>query len=144
MTGGQVSGLCPKRRLAASVMLAALFTLGLIMANRITACGCSVPKGSKCQHEQQRQATRQKANDAARGTPAERGYDKDWWRLRAAFLKAHPTCCVCGAKATHVDHIKSVKEAPHLRLVPTNLRSMCGPCHSRRTARDQSQAWGRR
>lgn len=116
------------------------------MPNRITACGCSVPKGMKCQHEQARQATRQKANDEARGTPAERGYDKDWWRLRHAFLQTNPICCVpsCGAKATHVDHIKSIKEAPHLRLVPSNLRSMCGPCHSRRTARDQSQAWGKK
>ncbi|WP_457660950.1 HNH endonuclease signature motif containing protein [Sinorhizobium medicae] len=116
------------------------------MANRITACGCSVPKGTKCAHEQTRTTARQKANDVARGTAAERGYDKDWWRLRHAFLQAHPTCCVpgCEAKATHVDHIKSIRDAPRLRLVESNLRSMCLPCHSRRTARDQSQNWGRK
>lgn len=116
------------------------------MANRITACGCSVPKGSKCKHEERRQQARQRTNDEARGTPAERGYDKDWYRLRHAFLQANPICCIpsCGAKATHVDHIKTIKEAPHLRLDPRNLRSMCGPCHSRRTARDQSQAWGKK
>lgn len=114
------------------------------MVNRITACGCSVPKGTKCPHEQGRTKQRQAANDEARGTPESRGYDKDWFRLRHHFLKAHPTCCVCGTKASHVDHIKSIREAPHLRLVESNLRSMCGPCHSRRTARDQSQNWGKR
>lgn len=113
------------------------------MANRITACGCSVPKGQRCAHEQARITQRQALNDAARGTPAERGYDKDWYRVRHAYLQANPTCVVCSAKATHVDHVVSVRDAPHRRLDPTNLRSMCGPCHSRRTARDQSQAWGR-
>ncbi|MBD8650810.1 HNH endonuclease [Rhizobium sp. CFBP 13726] len=103
-----------------------------------------MPKGAKCPHEQARVVPTQKRNDEVRGTPESRGYDKDWWRLRHAFLKAHPTCCVCGAKATHVDHIKSIREAPHLRLAEGNLRAMCGPCHSRRTARDQSQAWGKR
>ena len=114
------------------------------MVNRITVCGCSVPKGTKCPHEQARATANQRRNDEARGTPEQRGYDKDWWRVRAAMLKAQPTCCVCGEKATHVDHIKSVREAPNLRLVESNLRSMCGPCHSRRTARDQSQNWGKK
>ncbi|WP_410000518.1 hypothetical protein [Mesorhizobium sp. SP-1A] len=35
-----------------------------------------------------------------------------------------------------------MRERPDLRLAESNLRSMCGPCHSARTARDQSQAWG--
>jgi len=113
------------------------------MPNRICPCGFSVPKGAKCPCQKRRATERQKIADAARGTPAQRGYDKEWYQLRHAFLQRHPLCCVCGAKATHVDHIVSVREAPHRRLDPTNLRSMCGPCHSRRTARDQSQAWGR-
>lgn len=114
------------------------------MVNRITACGCSVPKGSKCKHEQARTTARQKANDAERGSAASRGYDAEWSKLRFRFLHHNPHCCVCGAKASHVDHKKSVREAPHLRLEWSNLRSMCGPCHSRRTARDQSEAWGRK
>src|SRR4051794_30730804 len=113
------------------------------MPNIICPCGFSVPKGSKCDCRLKAAATRQAENDNARGTPAERGYDKDWFRLRYAFLKAHPTCCVCGAASTHVDHVKSIREAPHLRLIESNLRAMCLPCHSRRTARDQSAAWGR-
>lgn len=112
------------------------------MVNRITSCGCSVPKGQRCQHEQARTTARQAANDAERGSAANRGYDAAWSKLRFRFLHHNPACCVCGAKATVVDHIRSIKDAPHLRLVESNLRPMCHPCHSRRTARDQSQAWG--
>jgi len=114
------------------------------MANRITACGCSVPKGTKCQHEQARATERQRTNDAQRGSAASRGYDADWSKVRFRHLHHHPTCVVCGAKGSHVDHIQSVRDAPHRRLDPSNLRTMCSPCHSRRTARDQSAAWGRR
>jgi 5-methylcytosine-specific restriction endonuclease McrA len=114
------------------------------MVKVICPCGFSVPKGTKCDCRAKRAADRQKANDAARGTAAERGYDKEWSVLRFRFLHHNPDCVVCGAKASHVDHIKSVREAPNLRLEWSNLRSMCGPCHSRRTARDQSQAWGRK
>jgi len=114
------------------------------MPNRITSCGCSVPKGTKCTHEQARATARQKANDLERGTAASRGYDKDWSKLRFRFLHHNPNCVVCGAPATHVDHVKSVREAPHLRLEWSNLRAMCAPCHSRRTATDQSQNWGKK
>lgn len=112
------------------------------MPNVICPCGYSVPKGTKCDCRAKRSKERQQANDAARGSAASRGYDAEWSKVRFRFLHHNPDCCVCGAKATHVDHIKSVREAPHLRLVESNLRSMCGPCHSRRTAKDQSQAWG--
>lgn len=114
------------------------------MVNRITPCGCSVPKGTKCVHEQARVTARQKANDEQRGPSSARGYDKEWSKLRFRFLHHNPLCIVCGAKATHVDHIQSVRDRPDLRLEPSNLRSMCASCHSRRTARDQSQNWGRK
>ncbi len=113
------------------------------MPNVICPCGYSVPKGTKCDCRQ-KASTARKANDESHGSAASRGYDKDWFRLRASFLAANPICCVCGSRASHVDHIKSVREAPLLRLATSNLRSICGPCHSRRTARDQSQAWGKK
>lgn len=50
------------------------------MVNTICPCGFSVPKGTKCDCRQKAATRRQAANDAARGTPAERGYDKDWYR----------------------------------------------------------------
>lgn len=110
--------------------------------NRICPCGFSVPKGTPCSCQTQRAKQRQDAYDAKRGNSAARGYDADWSKLRFQYLHHHPQCVVCGAKATHVDHIQSVREAPQLRLVESNLRSMCASCHSRRTAKDQSAKWG--
>ncbi|WP_448192718.1 HNH endonuclease signature motif containing protein [Azospirillum sp. sgz301742] len=74
-----------------------------------------------------------------RGTARQRGYDRDWERVRAEFVKANPVCCVpdCGKPTTDVDHIVSVREAPHRRLDPTNFRPFCHAHHSQRTARDQ-------
>ena len=85
---------------------------------------------------------RDRAYDRQRPSPTERGYDKHWWPLRAAFLQAHPICSVvgCGRLAQEVDHIMSIRERPALRLAWSNLRAMCKSCHSRRTARDQGFA----
>lgn len=83
-----------------------------------------------------------------RGTRQQRGYDAAWQRVRLAHLAAEPLCRFCKrmgriTAATEVDHIVSIREAPHLRLEDSNLRSLCKPCHSRRTARDQGFARGR-
>ncbi len=83
---------------------------------------------------------RKKALDAARPSAAARGYDKDWRRVRGAFLKANPNCCECGQPATDADHVHSVRERPDLRLVWSNLRPYCHAHHSSRTARDQGFA----
>ncbi|WP_244396197.1 HNH endonuclease [Afipia carboxidovorans] len=34
-----------------------------------------------------------------------------------------------------MDHIESIRRAPHRRLDVTNLQSMCAVCHGRKTAR---------
>lgn len=70
-----------------------------------------------------------------RPSAASRGYDHRWRILRAAYLRAHPTCVTCGAPATDVDHIDGRGPAGDNRW--TNLRALCHPCHSRRTAVDQ-------
>jgi 5-methylcytosine-specific restriction endonuclease McrA len=72
-------------------------------------------------------------------------YDGAWRRLRAAFLAANPTCAAegCGKPSTDVDHVQSVRSAPHMRLDPNNLRAFCHACHSRRTALEQG-GWARR
>ena len=58
-----------------------------------------------------------------------RGYDAAWHKLRNAYLKAHPQCELCGAKATMVHHVISVEAMPELRLSWDNLQSMCRLCH---------------
>ena len=96
------------------------------------------------------EAARKEA-DAARGTARQRGYDAAWEKLRAAHLAQHPVCeavlddgQVCGsADRPNVDHRQPVRFAPERRLDPTNLRTLCHRCHSRRTAREQSRL-GRR
>jgi 5-methylcytosine-specific restriction enzyme A len=77
--------------------------------------------------------------DKQRGTPTERGYDADWRKLRASWLREHPLCEPCQKRglvvpASHVDHVQSIREAPERRLDPTNLRSCCASCHMSKTA----------
>ena len=108
------------------------------------APGCpELTNGGRCPaHRRARNA----AMDARRGSPAERGYDRAWRRLRRLKLAAAPWCeirthcaklSILERLATEVDHIESVRERPDLRLVWSNLRSACKRCHSARTMRDQ-------
>jgi hypothetical protein len=60
-------------------------------------------------------------------------YDRAWKRLRRAHLARQPSCVRCGAPGLDVDHIVSVRQAPHRRLDPTNLQTLCHGCHSRVT-----------
>jgi 5-methylcytosine-specific restriction protein A len=75
-----------------------------------------------------------KMEDRARGNRHTRGYDAGWVKLRAAHLAKHPACAVCGTTAgVDVDHVQSIREAPHRRLDPTNLRTLCRLHHNRKT-----------
>ena len=77
-----------------------------------------------------------------RQSAAMRGYDRHWIRLRAMFIRAHPLCVECEKKgvlepAREVDHIKAFHGPDDpLRLDWENLQSLCKPCHSRKTARE--------
>ncbi|PLU38048.1 hypothetical protein BMJ27_07470 [Sinorhizobium medicae] len=97
---------------------------------RICACGRVVPAGQQCVCAKARKA----ASDAARPTAAARGYDGDWRAARAKHLARYPDCVECGDHATLVDHVVSIRKAPHRRLDPTNFASMCPTCHGRKTA----------
>jgi 5-methylcytosine-specific restriction protein A len=90
---------------------------------RVCACGRLVEKGQQCVCKIKRAATA----DAARPSPAERGYDAEWRELRAAFIKANPMCVKCGDPAKHVDHV--------LRASSWRLRVRATPSHT-------CQLWG--
>lgn len=107
---------------------------------RLCACGHLVPAGERCACQVKRAAAARARHDASRPSATARGYDADWRALRARFLAAHPRCAVCDAPAAEVDHVETVAERPDLRLAWSNLRAMCRPCHSRRTAREQGFA----
>ena len=62
-------------------------------------------------------------------------YDHHWRRIRAEILERDGYRCYfegCGVRATTVDHIVPVSEAPSLRLDPANLRASCVPHNSGR------------
>ena len=65
-----------------------------------------------------------------------RGYDWDWRRLRAVFLRNHPVCEIrhyCrGEPATDVDHIVPISQGG-ARLDETNLQAACRRCHNWKT-----------
>ncbi|WP_412773982.1 HNH endonuclease signature motif containing protein [Nitrobacter sp.] len=100
-------------------------------APRLCTCGKVVPAGKRCQCVIKRKAER----DRLRPTAPQRGYDSSWGKLRASWLAKHPVCVDCGGAASLVDHIQSIRRAPHRRLDVTNLQSMCATCHGRKTAR---------
>jgi len=109
-------------------------------------CKALVAKGRCPEHrtdwQQQRQRRQQ---DRDRGTRTQRGYDADWQALRLAHLADEPLCRFCRERgitkpAEVVDHIIPISERPDLRLVRSNLRSLCKTCHDRHTARTQGFA----
>ncbi len=67
-----------------------------------------------------------------RASAARRGYDRKWRRVRAAYLKRHPWCVVCGEPATNVDHIVARVDGGSDKW--DNLQSLCHSDHSRKTA----------
>ena len=78
--------------------------------------------------------------DRLRGSAHARGYDRAWESVRSVHLQGEPLCRFCSeqgivAAATVVDHIETIVDRPDLRLVDSNLRSLCEPCHNAHTAR---------
>lgn len=82
---------------------------------------------------------RERTPDAPRPSPASRGYDATWRRIRQAHLRAEPQCRECGQPAVLVDHITPLRHGG--TNDPANLQSLCGPCHNRKTARYDG-GWG--
>jgi 5-methylcytosine-specific restriction protein A len=79
--------------------------------------------------------------DDRRGSSASRGYDHRWRKIRLAVLADEPLCRMCHERgritaAQEVDHI----DGNSRNNERDNLRPLCKPCHSGRTARDQGFA----
>ena len=75
----------------------------------------------------------------------QRGYDKQWKRLRDAFIKSNPLCLHCEQRgvttaAREVDHVipfDGVNDPK--RLYSGNLQSLCRRCHAVKTKREQGK-----
>ncbi len=99
----------------------------------VTGCP-NLTRGGRCaEHE----AERKRIVDAGRPTAAQRGYTSARWRsTRRAQLRREPLCRECGKVATDVDHIDGLGPLGPRGHDPENLQSLCRPCHSRKTARE--------
>ncbi len=82
--------------------------------------------------------------DALRPSAAKRGYGRRWQAARLVFLAEHPLCDSCAAaappritEATDVDHRIPHRGHAELFWTESNWQSLCGPCHSRKTAQGQ-------
>jgi 5-methylcytosine-specific restriction protein A len=85
-------------------------------------------------------ADRRKRHDAKRGNSAQRGYNTQWKKARAAWLAEHPLCVACEKRgvvkaATVVDHIVPHRGDP-IKFWDSgnNWCSLCVSCHNRKTA----------
>ena len=87
------------------------------------------------QHQQRVEAARPKLS--ARGWY----HDPRWKAMRLRFLTEHPLCVECQRPANTVDHVEPHKMDEALFWSWANLRAMCRPCHSRKTAREDG-GWG--
>jgi 5-methylcytosine-specific restriction endonuclease McrA len=62
-------------------------------------------------------------------------YDTSDWRtrIRPRQLAREPMCRQCGQPASHVDHIKPIRQGGSKRD-PHNLQSICHACHNQKTS----------
>jgi len=89
---------------------------------------------TRCQRTPNRPVTRR--------TPAERGYDALWRKLREAHVADHPLCEDCleegvtNPEFLEVDHVIPIDVRPDLRLDPANLRSRSRKHHKLKADQD--------
>jgi 5-methylcytosine-specific restriction protein A len=99
-------------------------------------------------HCQQHARKEPERYDRWRGTSASRGYDYEWQQVRLKALKRDRYLCVRHlarrqiAAATEVHHIIAVAVNALLRLVLSNLESLCHECHMDVTARERMAGVG--
>ena len=107
--------------------------------------GCPLyaePNSSRCKEHKHKAA---KEYDQKRGNSGERGYDATWQKVRNIKANQDPLCEICLKQGMVkpldvVHHIKPVETHPELRLVMSNLMSLCTACHEEI---HKGERWGR-
>lgn len=97
---------------------------------RACACGRLVASGARCPCQIASTRARNARHDANRPTAAQRGYNHEWRKARAAFLALHPSCACCFAPATVVDHIIPHRGDDALFWNRQNWQALCESCHN--------------
>ena len=95
--------------------------------------GCpALVKSGRCDKHKRQERRRWDDN---RGNSGERGYNAQWYRLRAVKVSLNPLCEICLARGVFVPvavvhHVEPISKRPDLRLSLDNLLSVCLRCHS--------------
>lgn len=94
--------------------------------------------GYRTEAQRKAEFDERRKNDEARKL-----YTYRWAQTAKGFLSANPLCVHCLAKgmttsATEVDHIQPHKGDRTLFWTRTNWQALCKPCHSRKTATEDS------
>lgn len=78
---------------------------------------------------------------AGRATPRERGFPRNWRRIRAVVLADDPECQVChAAPSTEVDHI--IPRSQGGTSDRENLQGICPRCHATKTQAEAAAGRG--
>lgn len=102
-------------------------------------CGKAHPSGERCHRARADDRERKARFDQKRPNASKRGYDKAWETEAKAFLSLpeNELCARCGAKASVVMHIKSIRTRPDLRMVRSNWRAGCQRCNAIEAAHER-------
>lgn len=85
-----------------------------------------------------RDAERKARFDRKRPNSSQRGYDREWeWAAREFLALPENSHCACGAPATVVRHVRSIRIAPHLRMERGNWRPGCQRCNALDAAKER-------
>lgn len=104
-------------------------------------CGKAHLKSAACTAVARMQKERKARFDKTRPTARKRGYDREWQREANAFLALpeNDLCARCGAPASVVMHIQSIRSRPDLRMVRSNWRPGCQRCNAIEAAQERQQ-----
>lgn len=107
---------------------------------RLCSCGTIVPSGVRCACQIAGDRARKARHDRGRPSARQRGYDSRWQKARAGYLLAHPYCIMCGAPASHVDHITPHKGDDRLFWDQSNWQSLCAHHHNSTKQREERRS----
>lgn len=107
--------------------------------------GCrrqATPGRRRCRECGQKRAA-EKGKLDPRASAQDRGYDARWQKVRARKAKKDPLCEDCLEEGRvvpldMVDHVIPLR-AGGARLDLRNLRSLCWPCHGKKSAKDRER-----
>jgi 5-methylcytosine-specific restriction enzyme A len=100
-------------------------------------CGKKIPYGrSRCEAHTFRRPSSWGKHAAQHPEQALYYASAGWRERRGRQLLDHPVCAVCGAKATHVDHVINIAAGGSLS---GPLQSLCKEHHQRKTVEEAKE-----